>query len=332
MIKPMPKTIEVSHRTIIFTALFLLGLWFLYQIRTIILGLFVSVLLMMALLPAVDLLSRYKIPRALAIVLVYILTLLAFGGILAGVIPPLVDQTSSLATRIPTYLEQVGIRGIDESLIRDQIAQIGTIPADIVRLTLSVFSNLITVFAVLVITFYLLLERDNLNKYLTFLLGQGKEKKAKRFIDKLERRLGGWVRAEIILMSIVGVLTYIGLRLLGIHFALPLALLAGVLEIVPNIGPVVAAVPAVLAGLTVSPVMGLAVAALYFLIQQLENSLIVPKVMEKSVGVRPLVTIISLAIGFKLAGIVGAVLAVPVVLVLQVASSEVFASKRFEKI
>lgn len=320
----MSRTIEISHRTIVFTALFLLGLWFLYQIRTVILGLFISVLLMMAILPVVDFLARFKIPRALAILLTYVFIFGAFGLILAGVIPPLLDQTTALATRLPSYLEQLGVGGIDETLIRQQIAQIGAIPADLVRLTLSVFSNLVAVFTLLVITFYLLLERDHLDKHLAFLFGEGNEKKAKQFIDKLEDRLGRWVRGELVLMTIVGLLTYIGLRLLGVNFALPLALLAGILEIVPNIGPTIAAIPAVLAGLTISPVMGLAVAALYFLVQQLENSVIVPKVMERSVGVRPLLTIIALAVGFKLAGVIGAILAIPVVLVVQVIWREFF--------
>lgn len=320
----MSRTIEISHRTIVFTALFLLGLWFLYQIRTVILGLFISVLLMMAILPVVDFLARFKIPRALSILLTYVFIFGVFGLILAGVIPPLLDQTTALATRLPIYFEQLGVGGIDETLIRQQIAQIGAIPADLVRLTLSVFSNLVAVFTLLVITFYLLLERDHLDKHLAFLFGEGNEKKAKQFIDKLEDRLGRWVRGELVLMTIVGLLTYIGLRLLGVNFALPLALLAGVLEIVPNIGPTISAIPAVLAGLTISPVMGLAVAALYFLVQQLENSVIVPKVMERSVGVRPLLTIIALAVGFKLAGVIGAILAIPVVLVVQVIWREFF--------
>jgi len=133
-------------------------------------------------------------------------------------------------------------------------------------------------------------------------------------------------------MTIVGVLSFVGLRLLGIEFALPLAILAGLLEIIPNIGPIVSAIPAVLSGLTVSPLMGLAVAALYFLIQQIENSIIVPRVMQKVVGVNPLVTILSLAIGFKLAGVAGAILAIPVVLVIQVATSEIFTSKRLQNL
>jgi predicted PurR-regulated permease PerM len=133
-------------------------------------------------------------------------------------------------------------------------------------------------------------------------------------------------------MLIIGVMSYIGLRLLGIEFALPLAILAGILEIVPNIGPVLSAIPAILAGLVISPLMGLAVAALYFLVQQLENTLIVPQIMAREIGVRPLVVIISLAIGVELGGFIGVVLAIPFMLLLRITASEFFSSKRLKKL
>jgi predicted PurR-regulated permease PerM len=121
--------------------------------------------------------------------------------------------------------------------------------------------------------------------------------------------------------------------ILGVPSALPLAILAGLLEIVPTIGPVIAAVPAVLVGFTVSPVIGIAVASLYFLVQQLENHLIVPKIMQKAVGVNPLVTILSLGVGFQLGGPIGAILAVPILIVLLLIASELLglsAAKRIE--
>jgi predicted PurR-regulated permease PerM len=104
-------------------------------------------------------------------------------------------------------------------------------------------------------------------------------------------------------------------------------MLAGLLEIVPYIGPIIAAIPAVIIGFGISPVIGLATAALALLIQQLENYVLVPKVMEKSVGVSPIVTLLSLAVGFKVAGIVGALISVPVVITLQVLSKEYILSK-----
>ena len=328
----MPRKIEISHRTIVFTVFFLIGLWLLFQIRQIILGLFVGVILMSALNPIVDKMEKKYFPRVLAILLLYVLILGGIGLIIASVIPPLVEQTSFLMSRIPLYAQRLGILGIDPNLVITQMPKLADIPANILKLSLGVFSNIIGVLALLVIAFYLLLERKNLQQHLVFLFGEGQEKKAEDFINKAEKRLGDWVRGEAILMSIIAIMTYVGLRFLGLEFALPLALLAGALEIVPTVGPSLAALPAIIAGLTISPLMGLAVAALYFLIQQIENHLVVPQVMKKAVGVNPLVTIISLAIGFKLGGMIGAILAVPIVLLLQVVASEVFASTRFQSL
>jgi len=140
----------------------------------------------------------------------------------------------------------------------------------------------------------------------------------------LEHHLGGWIRAQLILMSLIGVLVYLGLTILGIEFALPLAILAGLLEIIPNFGPTMAAVPAILMGFAISPLTGIAVGALYFLIQQLENSLIVPQVMKRTVGFNPVVTIIALMIGFKLGGAFGAVLAIPFGLMIKAIIFELF--------
>ncbi len=318
----MTKKVEISHRTIIFTVFFLLGLWFLFEIRQIILALFVSLILMSAFNPSVNRLEKWRFPRWLAILIIYlgVLGILILG--LAGIIPALIEQTGSFVEKIPLLFRQFTFLGIDSNILASQIAQLGTIPANILKLTVSLFSNIIAVFALFVITFYLLLERRNLDTYLQVLFAGGGEKKAKEFVDKVEERLGSWVRGEMTLMIIIGVTIYVGLKLLGIDFALPLAILAGVLEIVPNIGPIISAAPAVLMGLVISPVMALAVAALYFLVQQAENTLIVPKVMQKTVGVNPLVTILSLAVGFKLAGSIGAVLAVPAVLLIEVVISE----------
>lgn len=335
----MPRKIEISHRTIIFTFLLIGIIWLVVQILPIILGLFVSILLMTALNPVVDKLTRVKIPRAVAIFLVYIIFIGIIVGGIVSVVPPLVDQTTNLVNRMPSlfdesarWLQSVGVKNIDGDLVARQVSQLGSVPANLVSFTISFFSNIVTIFSILVVTFYLLLERKNLDDYLLVLFGQGEEQKAKKFVDQVESNLGSWVRGELTLMLIIGVMTFIGLTLLGIPYALPLSILAGLLEIVPTIGPVISSVPGVLIGLTISPVMALATAALYFLVQQTENSLIVPKVMQKATGINPLFTIIVLAIGFKLAGVSGAILAVPILIVLRVIAIEVFSVKGLQKI
>lgn len=329
--REVPKTIEISHRTVVFTVIFIAVVWLLIKISSIILGLFVSVLLMTALNPLVNRLVKFKIPRVLAILVVYVLLISLIGWGLAGIFPPLIDQTSNFIERLPSllaraslWLSSFGIKNVNPDVLSGQFTQLGSLPANIVSFVVSVFSNIIAIFTVLVVTFYMLLERDQLNKYMIILFGDEKEKRAKILIEKLELRLGGWVRGELILMTIIGLLTYLGLFLLGIPYALPLAIMAGILEIVPGIGPILSAIPGILLGLTVSPIMGLAVGALYFLIQQLENNLIVPNVMKRVAGVNPLVTMISIAVGLKLAGVLGAILAVPIIIVVHVFLSEYF--------
>ncbi|MGD0523310.1 MAG: AI-2E family transporter [Candidatus Microgenomates bacterium] len=315
----MYRKIEVSHKTIIFTVLFLLALWLLYLIRDIILTLFVSLLLMAILDPLVNRLAKYKIPRGLSILVCYIVIVGLFVLAIAGVIPPLVEQTTSFVTNLPTYLNHLGINKFLSDQITSQfITQVGSLPGQIVKIGVSVFSNIFSVLSVLMLTFYFLIARNKLDDQLVFLFGQEKREVIGKLIDSLENRLGGWARGELALMLTVGVAYFLGLILLGIPFALPLAILAGLLEIVPYFGPIISAVPAIIIGLSISPIMGLAVVALAILVHQTENYVFVPKIMEKSVGVPPIATLIALTIGFRLLGVVGALISVPVVLTVQI--------------
>jgi predicted PurR-regulated permease PerM len=315
----MVRKVEISHRTIVFAVFFLISLWFLYFIRDLILQLFVALLLMVILNPMVTKLSQKRVPRILSVAITYILVLVVFGLAIGGLIPPLVEQTTNFANNLPNYLSNLGISTlVSEQIATQLINQLGSLPGQVVKVGTLVFSNILSVVAVLIFTFYLLLIREKLDDFLAFFFGEGKVKEITRLFDKLELRLGGWARGEIILMLLVGLLNFIGLTLLGIPFALPLAILAGLLEIIPMLGPFFAAVPAVLIALSISPIMAVAVAALAFLVQQLENYVFVPKVMEKSVGVNPLVTLIALSIGFKLLGVVGAIISVPLVITLHV--------------
>ena len=177
------------------------------------------------------------------------------------------------------------------------------------------------------LTFYLLLERNNLeNRISAFFIG--KEARVRKSIIEIEEKLGAWLRGQLFLSLIIGILVFVGLLILNIPYALPLALLAGVMEVIPVIGPIISAIPATLLGLTISPLLGLGVAAMFFVIQQLENHLIVPQVMRKAVGLNPLVVILAIAVGGRLLGFAGALLAVPMAVVLQIIASEVIESRK----
>jgi predicted PurR-regulated permease PerM len=314
--------IEISHKTITFTIFLLISLAFLYQIRSIILLLFVAIIFMSALSPIVDRMEKLKLPRGLSVILLYILiwSVVSFG--IASLVPPLVEQSSRFISRLPQDVTQLTGGKFDLSIFQPQLS---ALPEKILRLAVGAFNNVITLFTFMVIVYYLIIERKNLKKYLTFLFGDGdREKHAEAFIDKLEHKLGSWMRGQLALMVIVGLMSYIGLTFLGVEFAIPLAFLAGLFEIIPNVGPTISMIPAVLVALGSSPILGLAVFALYLIIQQLENNLIVPKVMSKAVGLSPLVIIVALLTGFKAAGVAGAVLAVPTLLLIEIFTSDLY--------
>lgn len=315
----MYRKIEISHRTIVFAALFILSLGFVFLIRDIILKLFVALLLMAILEPLVGKLTKIKIPRVASVLMAYLLVIGIFGGAIALIIPPLVEQTTSFINAMPVYIANIGMtREFSDQLVSTFFSIAGSIPGELFKITFSIFSNFLSVVTVLVFSFYMLVSRSKLEDSLGIFFGEEKKKELGEVIDTLEERLGGWARGELTLMFCVGLGIYVGLTIIGIPYALPLAILAGVLEIVPLLGPIVSAVPSVLIGFGISPLTGVGAAALAFLVQQLENYILVPKIMEKSIGVSPIVTLIALSIGARLAGIVGVIISVPTVITLQV--------------
>lgn len=325
----MPRKVEISYRTIIFATLWILGLWAVYVIRDILLMVFISFILMVALKPLVDRLEKLKVPRTLGILVIYLLLWGVIGLGIASIIPTLIEQTGRLLQLLPAALGRIEIFNTHQQDITQQLlGQIGSLPQNILHVVTTLFGNVISVFTTLVITFYLLLERQNLDKYLKLLLGEDRPAAIVKTVSLIESRLGGWVRGELILMLAVGVMTYLGLLLLGVDIALPLAILAAILEIIPNIGPTISAIPAVLVALTINPVIAAATVALYFVVQILENHFLVPNVMRRAVGVNPLVSILGLIMGFKLAGPVGAVLSIPLVIIVQTVAWETFARKK----
>ncbi len=316
----MTSKIEISHRTIIFTLAILAGVWLILQIRDILFLLFVAFLLMTALHPLVNFLGRFRLPRFLAIFVVYVVIFGLFGASFAGTIPSLIIQSTRFAAELPSVVSRVlPYWNIDVTALTSQIAPIGE---NMVKVVVGIFGNIIATLTVLVFTFYFLLERHHAQQVFTAMMGSSMASRLLIILRNIERRLGTWVRGELILMLFVGIFTFVGLTILRVEFALPLAIIAGLLEIMPSIGPIVSAIPAVLVALTTSPLFALSVAALYFIVQQIENNILVPLVMRRVTGFSPLVTILALLIGGRLAGIAGIVLAVPVMLVIQVLVEE----------
>ncbi len=315
----MPRKVEISHKTVIFTVLFLILLWFLYFIRDIIFMVFVALLLMTILNPLVTRLSRFKIPRVVSLLIVYVLVVFSIVLTMAALIPPLIEQTTNFASGLPAYLQNLPISSKIGDQIYDQIlSQVVNLPGQIIGFGVTLVSNIINIITVLILAFYFLLARDRLDDQLLSYLGKERALNLGKIIDELEVKLGGWARGQIALMFVIGIFNFIGLTILGIPFALPLSIFAGLVEIVPYMGPIIGAVPAVIIGLGISPVVGLATIAFSFLNHQLENYVFAPKIIQKSVGVAPIITLVALAVGLKVAGVTGVLISVPIVITVQV--------------
>lgn len=322
----MPTKIEISTKTILFIALLIASVWLIVLIRDIIFLVFISFIIMSALRPVVDRLEKFRIPRSIAILLLYtalIGLIFTYGSF---VFPPLVSETIRLINTLPEYIARLPFTlNFNSETLIGQIAPLGQ---NVARFTVGILSNAVSIFTILVFAFYFLLERNHLTRFLDLFVGKEWAKIVGFVVNKAELRMGAWVRGQLLLMILIGQASYIGLTLLGVNYALPLALIAGVLELFPIIGPNVSAIPAILIALTVSPGLALAVVALYFIIQQVENNIIVPTVMRRTVGMPPLISLLALMIGGKIGGVIGIILAVPTVLVIQTIIAEVLLSKK----
>lgn len=305
------KKIEISHKSIIFTICFLLALAVFWQIRSLLIMIFISFVLMQAFNPAVIRFQKLKIPRIISIILVYAIVIAFVSFVISGIVPILIDQTTALISSLPDFLKNLSFLNQYNIDWSSQLKILENVPGGIAKTALSIVSNVFSAVIVLVITFYLLLEKKNFPKYGDSFFGDKGKIKFLSIVDNLETRLGSWVSAELLLMTIIGLVSFIGYSLLGLKYAVPLAIFAGLLEAIPTIGPTIATIVAGLIALTISPLTALFVVVFGILVQQLENTFIVPKLMNKTVGLNPLVTIVLIAAGGQLAGFGGAVLAIP---------------------
>lgn len=316
----MTSRIDISYKTVIFIALFILGLWVTYLIRDLLIILFIALIFVSALSPLVKFFIKLKLPRALSITVTYIIMIVAVIGLIIGIAPPLIEQSTRLVVAAPKLVAQFfNITNLDKSVFSSEITSFSK---NLFSITLSIFDNILAIIFLLVITFYMLLEKDDLENRLSALF-KGRENRIRSLVVKIEEKLGAWVQGQLVLTIIIGAVSYIGLTILGIPYALPLALVAGIMEVVPVIGPIVSAIPAIFLALTISPILAVGVALMYLVIQQMENNLIVPQVMKRAVGLNPLVVILAIAIGGRLLGIAGALLAVPMTVVIQIIAAEI---------
>jgi predicted PurR-regulated permease PerM len=332
----MNYSLDNSTKIILRVVVIALALVFLWLIRDIVIVVLLALVLASAMEPMVDYLTKFKIPRFVSVLGAYIIVIGLFGVLVSIMSPLVVEQAKVLSQNLPSYAVELQARypsltvflgGTDLTTVVQKLVTSNGGSDIIFGRALGLFNGIVALITVLVISFYLVAADRGMKKFIGDLVPTQYHTTIIRLIEKIQRKMGLWVVGQIILSVFIFVITYIGLSILGVQYALFLALIAGSLEIVPYIGPFVAAVPAIFFAMIQSPPLVIGVIILYILIQKTEGYVLVPKVMEKTVGTSPLVVLLSLLIGFKLAGVLGILLAVPLAGALTVIIKEFFQEK-----
>lgn len=325
------RTLIVSA-TIILVAVIVFGIiWLLSWIGNIVLLLLLSGLMTLVLMPLVDWLERFRpLPRPAAVLMSYLCVLIVFGGILYLVVPPLVDQANQLVKGLPEIVQGVTAPG---SPLRDAMDRFGVNPgaglgAQVQQVATALLSNVATVVrdattvavgivVVLVVSFYLLNEGHEFRLKLDAIVPDEHREKFEFLQESVVTAVGGYVRAQLTVAFMVGVLAGFSAWAIGIRFPLIIGVLAGVFELIPFFGPTLGAIPAILIALFQGNWIKLAlIVGAFIVIQQLESNIIGPRIMAHGVGLHPLVVILVVLIGIEVAGIWGALFAVPAAAIL----------------
>lgn len=284
---------------------------------------FLGIAISASLAPLVGRLDK-RLPRSLAVILIYIILVLIFAGLLWVVIPPLVGQARDAAQRLPSLIQNLqpllqrwGPINVD-SLIDTVIGQLGGVTSTLVQLPLRLTTSLVEFFIVLFVSLYALTEAPRVKRFFLSLFPEDSRDRANEVVSRMGEAMGGWIRGSVIDGFIVGLITYIGLLIIGVEFPLVLGLLSGVLELIPYLGPIIAGGLIILVALLESP--GLALTALIFVVilQQIESNILVPNIMKTQTEVSPLMALVAIFAGGSLGGLVGAIVAIPLMAALRV--------------
>ena len=321
---PEQRQIHISTGIVFSTILILLALYFLYLILDIIALLFISVIIVSAMEPMINFFQKKKVPRSISVLGVYILIFAAIGIGISFLIPPIANEFQEFSKQIPEYFSQTGEifnpvkdfmqrNNLDTGKVFENVNNnLANLTQNIFSTTVGFFSGFFSAIVVLSLTFYMAVEEDAISKFIRNVTPGKHQEYAVKLAERIKKKIGKWLLGQLFLMFIIFLLVWLGLALAGVPHALMLAVFAGIMEIIPYVGPIVAAVPGVILGFLVSPTVGFLALLVYLVSQQIENHIIVPQIMRKAVGLNPITVIVVLLIGAKLAGALGAILAIPV--------------------
>jgi predicted PurR-regulated permease PerM len=321
-------------------------IWCAFLVRDVLLIIYVSGLLAVGFSPIVRLIERQKVlpigtqrfPRWLAILVLYVALIGTLTAIGFMVFPPLQKQAQQLGHALPDMINGVQDYLIAKGLLSERVSwqeaiarapsggggeAVGTVVGAVAGVAGGIFGFL----TILILTFYILVEADALQRTMLNLFSRRERTRVAAMSRDITVKVSAWLGGQLLLGGIIGATSAIGLWLLGVPFFYVLALISGIGELIPVVGPILAAIPAIAVAASVSLNKVLLVIVFFVIQQQFENHVLVPKVMERQVGVSPVTVIVALLIGGKLLGIIGAILAVPTAAILQVVLGEVIAAR-----
>ena len=342
--KRSPSAIYIIKTTVI-VALTGAALFAIYEVKNILLLTIIAVVIAIGLEPIISGTMRLlRTKRVFAITIVILLALMFFSLFLLFIVPPLVHQITELSKAIPKVLSQAGQRNDwlgriltdNQKPIQDFIA---TFPSRIINsigtiigITGQIGGVIIDALTVLVLTIFFANELPGLPERVSWLFKPSHRATASATISKMLEKIGSFVSGNLFTSVICTITTYIGLLILGIPYSIPLAMWAGITDLIPNVGAFIGALPAVIIAFTISPVIGILTIALFLVYQQIENFLITPKVMQRAVNLSPASVLIATLIGGKLAGVVGVLLALPIAAILKVFACDIWYPNTIGKI
>lgn len=339
-----------STRRVIWATLVVLavasGFWLLYQYRLAVFILFVAITIGIAMQPVVAWLQRRGVSPTIGALLVYLVLFALLIGFGFLVVPLLVDQISAITTLLPDYYQS--LRELMISSPSRLIWRLGQqLPSQLPSLSFPTqltgptavplaeedetlaaviqimnYGNFIgwgifVTLATLLLGFHWIIEGQRTTRTSLLLMPLAWRDDARDIFAEIEIKVGAYIRGQTLLCLIIGILSLIAYLLIGLPYALVLALIAGLMEAVPWIGPVLGAIPAFLLALSIDPMLAVWVVVATLIIQQLENNVLMPRIMDESVGVNPIVTLLSIAAFGSLLGVVGAILAIPMAAIIQ---------------
>ncbi len=331
-----PRIISISTETIVKTVFIVIAVFMAWLIKDILLLLFSAVLLAGILYPFAQWAARHKIPKGLAVGLLYLALFVLLTAIISFLIPALIDQARLASTnlggtfgwlrdganQLRDLTDRVGLGGGDTPTFATVTTRLQETAINLVTSLNGVLGTVGAVVVVLVLSFYLIIEDAAVKNAFHQIVPERYRDFVSVVAWQVVEKLGAWARGQITVSGLVGTFSFIIYTILGVPYALLLALVAGVSEFVPYLGPVTAAAMAIFVALTVSPWKALAVLIFIGIYQQIQANVITPKVMQRAVGLHPVVSIAAFLIGAKLFGVAGAIFSIPVATAVSVALNE----------